>query len=91
MSRPPDGNEHSRPTGRRWHHLPWRNPRDVLTVKIRYTGGAEAWVEIEARGSRGAWPGHVALFDAMAEVWQWNRKPPASGRRKPPPPPSQPL
>lgn len=74
----PHGNSESRPQAARWHHLPWRNPRQWQTIRVRYTGGAEAWWEIEARGSRGATPGVICLHDVMAEICQWNRKPPNS-------------
>lgn len=41
---------------------------DPLTIQIRYRGGSEAWWFIEARGSSGAFPGHMCLHDVMREV-----------------------
>lgn len=64
--------------GGRWHLLPWRNPRTPLTITVRYRGGQEAWVEVTARGSTGRFHGATALFDVVAEVNQWDKKPPRS-------------
>lgn len=75
MSRPPDGQERRPAAGRSFSRLPWKNPRDVLTVKVRYRGGAEAWIEVHARGVTKRYPGSLSLFDVMADVWQWDRKP----------------
>lgn len=72
----PDGKPAQPPAGRRWYALPWRNPRQSLTLKVRYTGGAEACIHVEARGSSGVFSGHVSLLDALQEVWQWEKKPP---------------
>lgn len=88
MSKRPDGQGVGAPKGRRWHSLPWRNPRDPLTVMVRYRGGPEGWIEVHARGSMGRFPGHVSLFDALAEVWQWDRKPGPSSDSSPPAPPA---
>jgi hypothetical protein len=77
MRRRPDGQGARAPKGRRWHSLPWRNPRDPLTVTIVYRGGPEAWVEVKARGSMGRFHGNTALFDVVAEINQWDKKPPA--------------
>lgn len=78
MSPRPDGQVNSPPKAARWHHLPWRNPRDTLTITIKYRGGAEAWIEVKARGSAGRFPGYVQLFDVLKEVTQWDRKPRSS-------------
>lgn len=55
---------------RRWWGRSHRNPRDPLSLKISYRGGAECWYEIHARGSIGRFPGHVALHDVMTEINQ---------------------
>lgn len=59
--------------GDRWHLLPWRNPRDPLTLTIRYRGGAEAWYEIRARGSVGRIEGHICLHDVMMAINCWDK------------------
>ena len=73
MSPLPDGKGARAPEGRRWFHLPWRNPRQKLTLNIRYTGGAEACIVVEARGSSGRFSGSTALFDVAQEIWQWDK------------------
>lgn len=45
-----------------------RNPKDPLTLRIRYRGGAEAWWLIEARGTHQAFPGHLCLHDVLSAV-----------------------
>lgn len=57
-----------RPTGLRWRRLPridWRKPQHVT---ISYRGGAEAWVEVHARGDLGRYPGHTAIIDILADI-----------------------
>lgn len=54
--------------GGRWRKLRRRNPKDPLTIQVRYRGGSEAWWYVEARGSSGAFPGHMALHDVMNEI-----------------------
>jgi hypothetical protein len=39
---------------------------------MSYRGGAEAWVEVHARGSHGFFPGDRALVDVLWEVTQAN-------------------
>lgn len=45
-----------------------RKRSDPLEVRIRYRGGSEAWWLVEARGTRQAFPGHMALHDVMSIV-----------------------
>lgn len=61
------------PKGRRWRHLPAWNRRKRLTIEVLYTGGAEGWFDIKARGSSGRIPGDRALVDVMQEVWNGGR------------------
>lgn len=48
-------------------------PRDPLTITVRYLGGSEAWLEIKARGEVFKCPGHRAALDLMTQLW--NRQP----------------
>jgi hypothetical protein len=52
----------------RRHALPRRDPRDKQTIVISYRGGAEAWVEIQARGTVWRYPGHVAIVDILRDI-----------------------
>lgn len=69
-----------RPAGRarapkapRWSSLRPRPLTKKLTIQVTYRGGSEAWWLVEARGSRGAFPGHMCLHDVMREVCgQWS-------------------
>lgn len=46
-----------------------RQPRtQPLRVTISYRGGAESWWWLEARGEKGAIPGHWTLDDVMARL-----------------------
>lgn len=73
----PDGprREGTRPAGSaRWGALSRRDPKDRLTITIKYRGGSEAWYHIEARGRGGAFPGVMALHDVMREINEGNRR-----------------
>lgn len=45
-----------------------RNPRETLTIRVKYRAGAEAWWLIEARGTSQAFPGHLCLHDVLSAV-----------------------
>lgn len=45
-----------------------RDPREALTIRVKYRGGAEAWWLIEARGTRQAFPGHLCLHDVLSAL-----------------------
>lgn len=51
-----------------FRNLRARNPREPLTIQVRYRGGAEAWWYIEARGTSQAFPGHLCLHDVMSSI-----------------------
>ena len=72
IARAPQASRPSAPKGRRWFRLPARDPRERLVLKVHYRGGPECWYQVEARGSMGRFPGHVALHDVMREI---NRAP----------------
>jgi hypothetical protein len=48
---------------------PW-NPRDPLTVLVRYRGGSECWYELRARGRTYRAPGHLAINDIMDRIYE---------------------
>lgn len=56
-------------TPSRWGRLTRRNPREELTLTIKYRGGAECWYLVKARGSHGVFPGVLALHDVMREIY----------------------
>lgn len=57
----------------RWIGLhPWPRSKRLGLYTV-YRGGSEAWVHIEARGRNGAFPGHAAIIDVLAEIEQWPR------------------
>lgn len=67
--RRPAGGQNTASTERRGPFgLPPRNPRDPLTIKVKYRGGSEAYYEIHARGRVFRRPGTVALHDIMQEI-----------------------
>lgn len=70
---PAAGQEARVPKGRRWRHLsPW-DKRRKLTITVRYRGGSEGWIQVDARGSMGRFPGHVQLIDVVLEVMNQER------------------
>lgn len=68
MRRPAGGQKTAAAGARRWFGRAQRDPREPLTIKVKYRGGEECWYEIHARGAVGRFPGHVALHDAMSEI-----------------------
>lgn len=68
MRRPAGGQQHSAPKAPRWFGRAKRDPREPLTIKVKYRGGEECWYEVHARGSIGRFPGSVALHDVMREI-----------------------
>lgn len=55
---------------RRFFHLPPRNAREPLTIKVKFRGGAECWYEVHARGSVARYHGATAIHDVMREINQ---------------------
>lgn len=45
-----------------------RNPREPLTIQVKYRGGPECWWEISARGATIRRPGSLALHDVLREL-----------------------
>lgn len=45
-----------------------REPRENLTITVRYRGGPECWWEIKARGETVRLPGYVHLHDALMAI-----------------------
>jgi len=68
MSRPPEASVTAARKGARWYRFPPRNPREPLTVKIKFRGGPECWYEVHARGSVGRYHGATAIHDIMDEI-----------------------
>jgi hypothetical protein len=64
---------YSVPKGHRWRKLPPRNWREPLTITVKYRGGAEAWVEVHARGDMGRFPGYVTVVELL--MWVNSRVP----------------
>jgi hypothetical protein len=55
-----------------WAHFPRyseKRRKEWLTLRVKYTGGAEAWYLIEARGSKGRFPGYAAIHDVMDDIY----------------------
>lgn len=73
VTRAPQARATTRRRRGRWFHLPPWNPREPLTLKVKYRGGSEAWIEIHSRGGMGRFPGNVALYDVLREIWRLDR------------------
>jgi len=68
MRRPAGGHSDSRPKGGRWRWVGPRDPRQPLTLSIKFRGGPECWYEVHARGQVGRFPGYVSIHEIMDEI-----------------------
>lgn len=69
VRRPAGGQQARRPKGVHFKRLRSWNPREPLSIKVSYRGGAECWVEIHARGAEGRFPGHLPIYEVLRAVW----------------------
>jgi hypothetical protein len=65
---PPAGHRTVRAKRGRWYRFATWPRHRKLSLTISHRGGAESWWLVEARGSHGAFPGHLCLDDVMAVV-----------------------
>jgi len=73
MRTPPAGHDTARAKRGRWRGLSTWPRRRALTVTVKYRGGAESWWLVSARGRQGVFPGHAAIEDVMAQVFnEWS-------------------
>lgn len=70
IARAPQAPGDRRPKGGRWRRFIPRDPSQWVTLRVKYTGGPEAWFLVDARGERNPIPGHTALVDLMRDVNQ---------------------
>lgn len=68
ISRAPQASDTARRRRSAWWSRPERNPREPLTLTVKYRGGPECWYEIHARGCTGRFPGHVTIHDIMTVI-----------------------
>lgn len=54
---------------RRFPTLDSKRQREWMTIRVKYTGGPEAWYLVEARGSTGRFTGVAALHDVMRDIY----------------------
>lgn len=68
MSSRPKGSS-TAPKGRHaWRRFPRLPLSRSVTVRLEYSGGAEAWVKVGARGTWGSVPGHYQVIDLLRLV-----------------------
>jgi hypothetical protein len=65
VSQRPAPQEAQREARKGLRRLPRRDPRQPLTMTIKYRGGSEGWVEIHARGEILRVPGYRAIIDLL--------------------------
>ena len=68
VRRPAGGQKSGSPQARRFRFLPSRNPREPLTIKVKFRGGPECWYEVHARGSIARYPGTRSIHEIMDEI-----------------------
>jgi hypothetical protein len=75
IKRRPQGTSTAGAQRRRWRGLA-RYPRAqaLRGIEVQWRGGAESWWLIKARGSHGVFPGHLALEDVMAAIFNEPRQ-----------------
>lgn len=73
MSRRRRPDQDSAPKGHRWRRFRARDPREPITITLKYRGGPEAWVEVRGRGETNRYPGWVALYDLVRDINQMDK------------------
>lgn len=68
IARPPKA-AGQQPGAARPHALSGWNPRDPLTITVKYRGGGECWYEVVSRGRTLRFPGAEALHDVMKRIY----------------------
>jgi hypothetical protein len=68
MKPPPAGHTTARAQRGRWRRFPTWPRRRPVVLTVTWRGGPESWWLIQARGSNGVFPGHLAIEDVMAQV-----------------------
>lgn len=64
IERPPEAQHRA---GRRPSLSPWPS-RKRLHVEVKYRGGAQAWVEVRARGEVWRVTGDTAIYDVLISI-----------------------
>lgn len=70
IRRPAGGQKPAPRKGHRWKRFGQRDPMQWLTIRVKYSGGAEGWVVIDGRGEKNAYPGYTALIDLVGDINQ---------------------
>jgi len=70
MSRRPQGSGTAARKGVRWKRFGRRDPHQWITVRLKYSGGAEGWVVVDGRGEVNAYHGATALLDLVLDINQ---------------------
>jgi len=77
IARPPKAPGNRAEAPQRGVQLLQREAREPCTWLVSWRGGAEAWIEVRARGRTWRFPGHVCIAEAVLEVANGRR--PAAG------------
>lgn len=70
ISRRPQGTGTAAHQGVRWRRFGRRDPHEWITVRLKYRGGAEAWIVVDGRGETNAYHGATALVDLVLDINQ---------------------
>lgn len=65
ITRAPQATQDSGGAKHRLSRMPRRDPRTPLQATLKLRGGAEAWVEIHARGAVVRVPGHTSIAELV--------------------------
>lgn len=70
ISRPGGAQRHSGSKSHRWRRFDRRNPREWITVRLKYDGGSSGWVIVSGRGETNAYPADTWLLNVVLDINQ---------------------
>lgn len=68
VSRAPQARTTARRHAARWRGRARRDPQEWLSLRMKYGGGAEGWVVVDARGVVAPFHGAEAILDVLMEI-----------------------
>lgn len=70
IRRPAGGHSDSAPKAHRWRRFPRRDPKDWITLRVKYSGGSSGWVVVQGRGETNVYPADTWLLNVVLDVNQ---------------------
>lgn len=70
ISRPGGAHKDSASKTHRWRRFGRRDPRDWITLQVKYDGGGSGWVVVRGRGETNVYPADTWLLNVVLDVNQ---------------------